>query len=184
MTDAIKNSVNDPLPLIVPSEPGTANLACAVLASLPLSYAEQAGTPTAVLGAVVIVDGRQGWPDRVAAAAQAGGLGVLVVKPQPAECSGVLAALTDAAVSVVLDTPWASNRAVSDAAAAFRSAAGPGRRLECRIILHPGRDLGSALLHQLALVRELVAPASGTRLRPGRNGATPSRQRPPAVRWI
>jgi hypothetical protein len=163
MTNPSTTPYTAPLPLLMPEDPHVAGITRAVLASLPLSYAEQTHA-SAAAASVVVIDGVPGWPDRVASAAQRGALGVLVVEPEPADCSPLLATLTDATTSVVLDTPWASNPVMSDAAEAFRLAADPGSRLECRIILHPGRDLRSALLHQLTLVRALLGPVAHSRL--------------------
>ncbi|WP_426562114.1 hypothetical protein ACPPVT_16480 [Angustibacter sp. McL0619] len=148
----------------MPTESGTADLARAVLASLPLSFAERSGTSASAPGAVVIIDGGPGWPEHVAAAAHQGAAGVVVVQPEPTDCSRLLATLVDTAVPLVFDSPWVANPAVSDAAGLFGPAAVPGSRLECRIILQPGRDLAAALLHQLALVRQLVGPATEARL--------------------
>lgn len=124
----------------------------AVLASLPLSYAH-ADEPAA--GGVAVIGGSGGWPEAAAQALQAGTAGVILIHPQPAELSPLRAAVAEHGV-VVVDSVWAANPAVPSAASAFRSAATPGQRLECRVSLRTGSALRNGLLHQLSLVRALL----------------------------
>lgn len=132
----------------------------AVLASLPLSYAP---APTASPGDVELVDGTGDWPAGVGAALAAGAAGVIVLRPT-AVGAAALAALDAPSVPVLLDSPWAGNPVVADAADALRTVLDPRSRLECRVIVRPGADLRQALLDQLSLVRALVGAVSGLQI--------------------
>jgi hypothetical protein len=128
----------------------------ALLASLPLSYRPQTDPAT---GGVAVVGGSATWPDAVASAIRAGAAGVIVIDPEPADLSPLRAPDTKRA-TVVVDSPWASNPVVGSAGDAFRAAATEGGRLECRVIVNPGRSLDGVLLGQLSLVRALSGPVT------------------------
>ncbi|NUS00054.1 MAG: hypothetical protein HOV67_32945 [Kribbellaceae bacterium] len=119
------------------------------LATLPLSFPEPED--------VVFVSGEPGWPAGLATALKSGA--VVLVDPVPAEVDELPAV----AGSVVVDTPWASNPAIENAADAFREAATEGSRVECRVIAPPGSDFTKVLLHQVILIRAVLDPV--TRLR-------------------
>lgn len=110
------------------------------VATLPLSFPDP--------GDVSIVDGAGDWPAGVRQALGSGATAIVVVHPRPAEFADLLTA------RVIVDSPWASNPVVDNAA--FRVA--DGNHIECRVVAEPGSDLSSALLHQLTLVRALRSP--------------------------
>jgi hypothetical protein len=128
----------------------------ALLASLPLSYRPQTDPAT---GGVVVVGGSANWPEEAASAIRAGTAGVIVIDPEPADLRPLRAPDTQGA-TVVVDAPWASNPVVGSAGDAFRAAATAGGRLECRVIVTPGRSLDGVLLGQLSLVRALLGPVT------------------------
>lgn len=121
------------------------------LATLPLSFHDP--------GEVAVVNGTSGWPAEVLSALESGAHGVVLVHPQPAEFADLLAADRS---TVVVDSPWASNPAISSAAQALVAA--DGSRLECRVTAVPGSDFATALLHQLMLIRALLSPVSQVRI--------------------
>ncbi|WP_432876740.1 hypothetical protein ACQPYH_27230 [Kribbella sp. CA-245084] len=112
------------------------------VATLPLSFPDP--------GDVSIVDGAGDWPAGVRQALGSGATAVVLVHPRPAEFADLLTA------RVIVDSPWASNPVIDNAAAAFRVA--DGNHIECRVVAEPGTDLGDALLHQLTLIRALFNP--------------------------
>lgn len=147
-------------PLGVRSPTGrAAGMTASVLASLPVSFAASPADGEVPVD-VVIVDGSTGWPERVAEAISARAVGVVVVDPTAADLTALLNQTPTNPTVVLVDSPWAANPVVADAATAIRSAALLGSRLESRIDLPPTRDLRRALLHQLMLVRELLGPVT------------------------
>ena len=135
-----------------------AAIARMALATLPLSFQDPTG--------IVIVDGSRDWPTDVTHAMGSGAVGILVVQPKPIEFKDLLDA-DPSKVVVVVDSTWASNPVITEAAQAFRAAAAAdgSSRLECRVILPPGSDFPAALLDQLTLVRALLSPVSEVRVR-------------------
>jgi hypothetical protein len=124
------------------------------LATLPLSYPDPAG--------VVFVDGDPGWPAELLRAMQANAAGIVVVHPRPLDFAELLTAETS--TIVVIDSPWASNPAIGDAAEAFRATAADGSRVECRVITQPGSDFATALLDQVVLIRSVLGHVTNLRV--------------------
>jgi hypothetical protein len=126
-----------------------------VLASLPASYHHS----EAASGGVTVIGGSRGWPRAAATAIRAGAAGVIVTAPEPEDLSPLRSGGL-----IVVDSIWATNPVAASAGAAFRSAASPGSRLECRVRVAVGRSLAAVLLDQLSLIRALLAPATELRI--------------------
>lgn len=84
-----------------------------VIASLPISLARATGTASAA----VAVAGTAGWTSRAIDAIEAGGRGVVVVSPGFEPTSDLDRVARARRVPVVIDSPWASNPAVTTARA-------------------------------------------------------------------
>ncbi|WP_327632982.1 hypothetical protein OHB24_23590 [Kribbella sp. NBC_00482] len=120
------------------------------LATLPLSFPDPA--------AVAFVEGEPGWPAELLRTMRSDATGIVVVHPTPDDLADLLA--TAPAKIVVVASRWASNPATGPAAQAFRAAATNRSRVECRVIVRPGRDFSTALLEQMALVRAVLGPVT------------------------
>jgi hypothetical protein len=125
------------------------------LATLPLSFPDPTG--------VVFVDGDPNWPAELVRAMRSGPAGIVLVNPRPVDFADLLT--TDPSTIVVVDPRWASNPVTGLAAQAFRAAAADRSRVECRVIMEPGSDFATALLDQLTLIRAVLGPVTGVRVR-------------------
>ena len=132
--------------------------AAATLASLPLSF-----TTTHSRAEVVLIDGAEGWPERVADAAREGARVVVVLEPTaPGDHEPV-------AIPTILDQPYAGNPALPAIAenVALADVAG---LLEIRAIASVGSSRETVLRSLLSLLRA----AAGRQLEGGEAVVTAS----------
>lgn len=130
---------------------GIERVSSVTLASLPVSYAP---APDPDQASVVVVSGAGDWASVARRRLDRGCGTVIVVHPEPAD----LGPLEQASGSVVIDSVWAGNPAVSHAAEEFTARAGSAQLLECRVVSLPGRSLAANVLDAAALVRALTGP--------------------------
>lgn len=141
------------LTVFASAEADTAGRIAETVASLPVSL--HPGTEGADL---VGVAGESGWTEAAAEAIRSGARGVLVVDPVAEDVTALGAQAEDAGVPVVLDSPWAHNPAVLEAAAVLAERNDADTLLDVRVDGPLGADLDRLLLGQLALVRAVAAP--------------------------
>ena len=123
------------------------------VASLPVSL-----HPAAEGADLVGVAGDAGWTESVDRVIRSGARGVLVVDPVAEDVAALRARVEETGVPVVLDSPWAHNPAVLEAAGVLAERNDAETLLEVRVDLPVGADLDRVLLGQLALVRAVAGP--------------------------
>lgn len=138
-------------PVTVASDASTARIAAAVLSSLPVSYAPADDQKPPGLA---VITGAGDWPTTVDHALRAGTAAIIVVHPQPAS----LDLLRQAPGMVILDSIWAGNPAVAEAARHFTAAASDAQLIECRVIIGADRPMAACLMDAAALIRALIGP--------------------------
>jgi hypothetical protein len=146
------------LTVFASAEADAAGRIAETVASLPISL-HPGGEGADLVGVV----GDAGWTEAAARAIRAGARGVLVVDPVAEDATALSAEAEAAAVPVVLDSPWAHNPAVLEAAAVLADRNDRDTLLEVRVDLPVGADLDRVLLGQLALVRAVAGPVSRLR---------------------
>lgn len=124
-----------------------------VIASLPVSL-----TRSPERGELVGIDGSAAWPSAAESAIDAGALGVLIVRPVPADTTSLIAKVKRRGVPVVIDALWTHNPAVATSVEPFAELADDRCLLEARVYSAVGSEWQRVLLDQLSLIRAAVSP--------------------------
>lgn len=142
-------------PLTVRAEPKASARGAVAwsVAALPVSLALAPHGRDADLHAI---DGAEGWPQRVAEAAERGARGVLVVAPV-AESADESVLAVARGVPVVLDHGWASSPGILRARAALSETSAPVL-VDVAAAVERSADLAEGLLRQLVVARALFGP--------------------------
>jgi hypothetical protein len=126
-----------------------------VVASLPVSLAPaDADHPADLIG----VDGTGDWPAVAAASVSDGAIGLVVVRPHPADARPFLRSAGESKIVVVVDTRWSAHPIVPLAAEEFRRSTRARGQLESRVVVSTAEPTERILLDQLLLLCALLGP--------------------------
>jgi hypothetical protein len=141
--------------LLISAEPGAASAGhvATVIASLPISLAH-AIAGTAVAG--VAIAGTAGWTGRAIDAIDSGARGVVVVSPDFEPTAELERVARAKRVAVVIDSPWASNPAVTAARTRIDALVGELSFVDLVATVHDTGSFGPALAELRVLAGKLV----------------------------